>query len=168
MSITPASPVSTGTNGLAITGTSSSTLHNAASTQINPNEFLQLMMVQLQNQDPTSPSSQDPTQFLSELANMTQVEQETNTAQSTSQSASEQAVATAVALIGDTVSYTDPHTGAKLDGTVDSVQITGSGPTLTVGGIAGVAPSTVTSVTPAATAATGTATSTPASTGGVA
>ena len=150
-------PISTGANGQAIAGTAGAKLSNASSTALNPNEFLQLMMVQLQNQDPTSPSSQDPTQFLSELANMTQVEQTTNTAQSTAQSAAEQAVATAVALIGDTVSYTDPHTGTKLSGAVQSVQITGSGPTLTVGGTAGVAPSTITSVTPTVPAGTGTA-----------
>lgn len=144
--------VSTGTNGEAITGTSGTTLTNPSSTEVSGNEFLQLMMVQLQNQDPTSPDSSDPSQFLTELAQMTQVEQETDTAQSTASSASEQAVASAVALIGDTVTYTDQTTGEAVSGAVNSVQITAAGPTLTVDGVASISPSTVTSVTPNATA----------------
>ncbi|WP_249009133.1 flagellar hook capping FlgD N-terminal domain-containing protein [Conexibacter sp. DBS9H8] len=165
MSVTTPPVISTGTNGQAIGGTSGTSLANPSATALNSNEFLQLMMVQLQNQDPTNPSTQDPTQFLTQLAQLTQVEQETNTAQSTSQTASEQAVASAVALIGDTVNYTDPSTGAKLSGSVQSVQITSAGPTLTVNGIAGVTPASVTAVTAPATS-TGTSTSTSSGTTG--
>jgi flagellar basal-body rod modification protein FlgD len=169
MSITTPPAVSTGSNGQAIAGTAGSSLANPSATALNSNEFLQLMMAQLQNQDPTNPSTQDPTQFLTQLAQLTQVEQETNTAQSTSQTASEQAVASAVALIGDTVNYTDPTSGAKLSGSVQSVQITSAGPTLTVNGVAGVAPASVTSVTgptPSTTTATTGTTSTTSTTSG--
>lgn len=47
------------------------------STGLNKDDFLKLFIAQLQNQDPLSP--QDPTQFLSQLAQLTQVEQSYNT-----------------------------------------------------------------------------------------
>lgn len=145
---TPA--VSTGTNDQPISGTAGDTIANSSATTLSSSEFLDLLMVQLTHQDPTNPSSSDPTQYLAELAQMTQVEQESNTAQSTSQIASADAVTSAVSLIGDTVSYTDQTSGKAVSGTVQSVQITSSGPTLTVSGVAGIAPSTVTNVEPAA------------------
>jgi flagellar basal-body rod modification protein FlgD len=137
-----------GTNSLGQTeqGTSGDSVANSSATSLSSNQFLQLMMTELENQDPLSPSSSDPTQYLTELAQMTQVEQETNTAQSTAESATEQAVSQAVGLIGDTVSYKNQTTGDLVSGTVNSVQITSAGPTLTIDGIAGVDPSIVTNV----------------------
>jgi flagellar basal-body rod modification protein FlgD len=137
-----------GTNSLGQTeqGTSGDSVANDSATSLSSNEFLQLMMTELENQDPLSPSSSDPTQYLTELAQMTSVEQETNTAQATAESATEQAVSQAVGLIGNTVSYKDQTTGDLMTGTVNSVQITTSGPTLTVDGVAGVDPSIVTNV----------------------
>jgi flagellar basal-body rod modification protein FlgD len=137
-------PISTDASGAAISGTAGTTLSSPNKTQLNGNEFLTLMMVQLTHQDPTNPS--DPTQYLSELAQMTSVEQETNTAQSTSQTASAEAVSAAVGLIGKTVSYIDQTTGQTVSGSVQKVSITSQGPTLTIDGVDGIAPSTVTSV----------------------
>lgn len=139
-----APPVSTNTSGANIDGTPGTTIANSSADALGSNQFLNLMMVQLTHQDPTSPT--DPTQYLSELAQFTSVEQESNTAQSTAQSASAQAVSAAVGLIGHTIDYTDQTTGKTVTGAVQSVQITGSGPTLTVGSVAGIAPSTVTQV----------------------
>ncbi|MGC9220639.1 MAG: flagellar hook capping FlgD N-terminal domain-containing protein [Solirubrobacteraceae bacterium] len=146
-------PVSTDTNGNTITGTSGTQISNPSATSLSSTEFLDLMMDELENQNPLDPSSSDPSQYLSELAQMTSVEQETDTAQSTAESATEQAVSQAVGLIGDTVTYVDQTTGAPVTGTVSSVQITSSGPTLTVAGVTGVDPSTITNVTAAAAAA---------------
>ena len=51
---------------------------------INQNQFLQMMMAELQNQDPLNPNSRATRVSSStELAQITSVEQETNTAQST-------------------------------------------------------------------------------------
>ena len=147
------STVSTNSSGDAITGTSGTTLDSGTTSELSQTAFLQMMMAELQYQDPMDPSSQDPTQFLTELAQMTQVEQETDTAQSTSQSASEQAVYGAVGLIGDTVTYRDTTTGELVTGQVQSVQITSSGPTLTVGGVADVAPASITNVVPSSSSA---------------
>jgi flagellar basal-body rod modification protein FlgD len=132
------------------TGAASTTAAAAASTQktpaLNENQFLSLLMTELKNQNPMSPSSSDPTQFMSQLAQFTALEQETNTAQSTSQLVSQQGTNGAVALIGHDVTYTDPTTGATGTGTVQSVQITSSGATLTISGTPGIAPGSVSEV----------------------
>ena len=139
---------SVGTNsaGQAETSTSGSSISNNSTTTISTNEFLDLMMDSLEQQDPLNPSSSDPTQYLTELAQMTSVEQETNTAQNTQDSAQAQSVSQAVGLIGHTVTYIDQSTGAQLSGTVGSVQITSSGPTMTVGTATGVTLGSVTNV----------------------
>jgi flagellar basal-body rod modification protein FlgD len=126
----------------AQTGTSQGTAPN---TNVDENTFLQLMMAELQNQDPMNPNTSDPTQFVSQLAQFTTLEQETNTAQSTEATALEQETMSAVALLGHTISYTDAN-GDTHTGTVQQVQITSSGPTLTVSGTPGIPASNVTEV----------------------
>ncbi|HEY4828864.1 MAG TPA: flagellar hook capping FlgD N-terminal domain-containing protein [Solirubrobacteraceae bacterium] len=145
MSITtPASTTGT-TNTNSTTGTTG-TNSSSSSLPINQNQFLQMLMTELQNQNPMNPNSSDPMSFVTELAQFTSVEQETDTAQSTATLASSQSTASAVQMIGSTVNYTDPTTGATDTGTVQSVEISSSGPTLTVNGTAGIAPSSVTEV----------------------
>ena len=85
-------------------------------------------------------------QFVSELAQFTQVEQATYTAESTQTMVANQNTASAVALIGHTVTYTDPTTQATATGVVKSVELTSNGPTLTINGTSGIAPSTVSQV----------------------
>ena len=128
---------------LAQTGTPGTSL-SGPNSQLGQDAFLQLMMVQLKNQDPLSPS--DPTQYLSELAQFTQVEQATNTAESTAKTATEQSTATALQLIGHTVSYIDQTSGQTVTGTVQKVDITTGGPTLTISGTTGIDPTSVTEV----------------------
>ncbi len=50
--------------------------HIAPSQEMGKNDFLRLLMTQLSNQDPTSP--QDPTQFVTQLSQFSQVESLTN------------------------------------------------------------------------------------------
>jgi len=92
-----------------------------------------------------SASNSDPMQYVTELAQFTSLEQQTNTAQSSAQTASAQQTASAVALIGHSVSYLGAN-GTSASGTVQSVEITSNGPTLTVSGQSGVSPSRVTQV----------------------
>lgn len=103
---------------------------------LGQNDFLKLMIAQLQAQNPLEPSN--GTEYVSELAQFTQLEQTTNLA-----SASE--LSSAVQLIGHKVSYTAPS-GATTTGTVESVQSATSGPTVTVEGIPGVKVSSITEV----------------------
>ncbi len=145
--------VTTNSNGQAIQGTSGTSIGNTSADNISTNEFLDLMLTSLQNQNPLDPSSQDPTQYLTELAQMTGVEQETDTTQNTQDSAQTQTVSQAISMIGDSVTYTDQTTGDPVTGTVSSVQITSSGPSLTVNGVAGINLSTLTNVAAASSAA---------------
>jgi flagellar basal-body rod modification protein FlgD len=61
---------------------SGSSTASSSSTDVTKNEFLQLLVAQLQNQDPLSPA--DGTQFLTQLAQFQQLEQSMNTGQDVS------------------------------------------------------------------------------------
>jgi flagellar basal-body rod modification protein FlgD len=54
-----------------LNGTKSTTQDAKSNQQLGQNEFLKLMLAQLKNQDPMKPT--DPTQFLSQLAQFSQV-----------------------------------------------------------------------------------------------
>jgi flagellar basal-body rod modification protein FlgD len=127
------------------TGTNGTTAATAAqkSMPINQDQFLQMLMAELKNQNPMNPNSSDPMQFVTELAQFTSVEQQTYTAESTQTIASGQNNASAIALIGHTVNYTDPTTQAPASGVVQSVEFTSSGPTLTINGTSGIGASAV-------------------------
>ena len=132
--ITPAASTSPSTTPSASSGASNS------SQAIDKNTFLKLMMVQMKNQDPLNPS--DPTSYIGELSQLTTLEQTTNLASSAAQSASEQKTTAALSLLGHNVTYTDAS-GMQVTGTVQKVQFTGSGPTLTVDGTDGIDPGSV-------------------------
>src|SRR5208282_4077239 len=85
------------------------------------NEFLQLLVAQLKNQDPTNPT--DPTQFVSQLASFSSVEQQVNTNTMLSSLLTQSAIAQAPSLIGQTITSAD----GKTTGQVASIQITSSG-----------------------------------------
>src|ERR1700759_2026240 len=126
----------TGTTGtqLSPTGTTGTSFSNP-SDNLGENDFLKLMMDQLQNQDPLNPS--DPTQYMSELASFSSLEQETQIAQSTASASTQQASSSALGLLGHTVSYKDAD-GVTQTGAVSKVDFTSSGPMLTVGTTPGI------------------------------
>jgi flagellar basal-body rod modification protein FlgD len=145
MTTVPSTNAVQGTTGttLAPTGTTGTTVSNPSS-KLGENDFLKLMMDQLQNQDPLNPA--DPTQYMSELASFSSLEQETQVAGSTAASATQQASSSALALLGHTVSYRD-STGAVQTGTVSKIDFTSSGPALTIGSTPGVSLSSITEAT---------------------
>jgi flagellar basal-body rod modification protein FlgD len=104
--------------------------------ELGKDDFLKLMIAQLQAQNPLEPAN--GTEYVSELAQFTQLEQTTNLAGSSERSA-------AVQLIGRTVAYTDV-TGGSTTGKVESVQSGPAGTTLTVEGVAGILPKSITEV----------------------
>lgn len=131
----------TGTTGtqLSPTGTAGTTF-TKPSDNLGENDFLKLMMDQLQNQDPLNPS--DPTQYMSELAGFSSLEQETQIASSTASAATQQASTSALGLLGHTVSYKD-SSGVTQTGTVSKVDFTSSGPALTIGTTSGISLSSI-------------------------
>jgi flagellar basal-body rod modification protein FlgD len=103
---------------------------------LGQNDFLKLMIAQLQAQNPLSPANTN--EFMSELAQFTQVEQLTNLANANELSG-------AVQLIGRTVVYSTPG-GTPGSGTVTSAQSTASGTTVTVEGNPGIPLTAITEV----------------------
>jgi flagellar basal-body rod modification protein FlgD len=104
--------------------TTTSTADSSGLNQLdNSQTFLQLLVAQLENQDPTNPT--DPTSFMTEIAQLTAVQSQT------SLSAEEQTVA-ADSMIGLTVTGAG-SSGATLTGQVTGVELSSSGaPTLEV------------------------------------
>lgn len=105
---------------------------------LGQNSFLQLMMQQLQNQDPLSP--QDSSQFLAQLAQFTSVEQMTDVAQE--QTTSNQTLQSLLSmsqtsfehqLIGTNVQLTDSN-GNAVSGTVSAIQFVNQEPNVVVNG----------------------------------
>jgi flagellar basal-body rod modification protein FlgD len=123
--------------------TSSTPPSNPGGT-LGKDDFLKLMVAQLQSQDPLQPT--ESSAYIGELAQFTELEQVTNMAQTSAQSASAQQVSQAVALIGHTVTCLDPTTGDVHQGVVQNVQVSSSGASLTVEGVSGISPATITEV----------------------
>ena len=80
------------------------------------------------------------------FAQFSQLEQTSNIAASSGEALSAQKTAQAVQLIGHTVSYLDASTGAIVEGKVESVEITSAGAALTVEGITGIEPGSISEV----------------------
>ncbi|HXW70755.1 MAG TPA: flagellar hook assembly protein FlgD [Methylocella sp.] len=86
-------------------------------------QFLQLLVAELQNQDPTSPT--DPTQYMSQLASFSSVEQQVQT----NSTLDALLVAQTSSIIGDNVTSAD----GKTTGTIASLQLSdGGGATVTL------------------------------------
>lgn len=90
--------------------------HGSAPT-VDYTEFLQLLVAELKNQDPTSPT--DPTQYMSQLASFSTVEQQVQT------NATLDALLSAQAsnIIGKTVKSAD----GTVSGVVKSVELSSGG-----------------------------------------
>jgi flagellar basal-body rod modification protein FlgD len=130
MTTTPAAAPATETQAAA-----SSAVSNPNGT-LGQNDFLKLMVAQLQAQDPLNPANTN--EFMGELAQFTEVEQLTNLASSNE-------LTGAVQLIGRTVSYATAS-GARSTGVVTSAQSSASGTTVTVGGVSGISLTAITEV----------------------
>jgi flagellar basal-body rod modification protein FlgD len=125
-------------------GTAGATVPENPKGTLGKDDFLKLMIAQLQAQNPLEPGK--GTEYVGELAQFTQLEQITNLAQTSARSNTQQLVSQAVALIGHTVTCANPAGGAPLRGVVQDVEIGPTGATLTVAGTPGIAPESVTEV----------------------
>jgi flagellar basal-body rod modification protein FlgD len=115
-------PATTGATG----STPTTSVSNPAAI-LGQDGFLQLLVAEMQNQDPLS-SSQDPTQSVTQMAQFSSVEQLTNLVQGAQQAQS-------IALIGHTVAYTDSDGNAG-SGVVDAVTFNSGAPVIDVNGTA--------------------------------
>jgi flagellar basal-body rod modification protein FlgD len=102
----------------------------ADNTQLSSQAFLQLLVAQLQYQDPSSPV--DTSSFMNETATLTQVQTMEHNAQASTEMLAAQRAQTASSLVGHTVSYTAPD-GSTKTGYVSAATISSANPTLQVG-----------------------------------
>lgn len=103
---------------------SSSTGSTTSSNSVDYNTFLQLLVAEMKNQDPTNPM--DTSQYMSQFAQLSTVEQAMQTNSKLDALLSSQSLSQANGLIGKTVSFTD-STGASFSGKVVSVSINSDG-----------------------------------------
>lgn len=120
-------------NATSMTSSASKTKGFAADSDT----FLSLLVANMKNQDPMQP--QDSSAYMQQISQITMVEQITKLAEA-------QQASNALALLGKTVTWTDPDTGALTTGTVEAVN-TSEG-TVTVDGRTGVDPVSIVAVTP--------------------
>jgi flagellar basal-body rod modification protein FlgD len=106
------------------TSKSSNTTTTTSSTGVDYNTFLQLLIAEMKNQDPTNPM--DTSQYMSQFAQLSSVEQAMQTNNKLDALLSSQSLSQANGLIGKTVSFTD-STGASFSGKVASVSINSDG-----------------------------------------
>ncbi|MBH5368531.1 flagellar hook assembly protein FlgD [Bradyrhizobium glycinis] len=95
-----------------------------SSNSVDYNTFLQLLIAEMKNQDPTNPM--DTSQYMSQFAQLSTVEQAMQTNAKLDALLSSQSLSQANGLIGKTVSFTD-STGATFSGKVVSVSINSDG-----------------------------------------
>jgi flagellar basal-body rod modification protein FlgD len=114
-----------------------------ANGDLGKDDFLKLFVAQLQHQDPMNPMSDSD--FMGQMASFSTLEQVSNLAAANQQMAAAQTSSSAIGLIGRTVSYVDEndviHTGV-----VEKVTTAGGMPSLTVAGVDGIEPATITQV----------------------
>jgi flagellar basal-body rod modification protein FlgD len=123
---TPISP--TGSTVAPTAGSASSGATD--NTQLSSKAFLQLLVAQLQYQDPSKPV--DTSSFMNETATLTQVQTMEQTAEVSAQMLSAQKAQTASSLVGHTVSYTAAN-GSLTTGYVSAATISTAEPTLKIG-----------------------------------
>jgi flagellar basal-body rod modification protein FlgD len=127
------------TSAGAATGSGGSTPLNPAGG-LGKDDFLKLLVGQLQNQDPMSPVGDQ--EFMGQMAAFSTLEQVTNLATTTEQLSQTVAANQSIALIGHQVTYSKAD-GSEAEGKVERVNFDGEGFTLTIGGETGVAPGLV-------------------------
>lgn len=132
-------------SGVTTTSSASgTTITDASKNSLGQDAFLKLLVAQLSNQDPLQPT--DDTQFISQLAQFSSLEQMQNvskgvdTLNSTTQSGQTQSTfLQGVSLVGKTIEVPNPAYDGKtvmdqtIKGKVDSVDFRGSEPILRIG-----------------------------------
>ena len=98
-----------------------SAISGATSASFNQDQFLQLLVAQLQNQDPSNPV--ESKEFIAQLATFSQLEGIQSLNATFSESLKLQQLTQGTSLIGKTVDYNLPGGGASLTGRVDSVSV---------------------------------------------
>jgi flagellar basal-body rod modification protein FlgD len=123
--------------------TTSTQLARNTGGALGKDDFLKLLVAQLQHQDPMNPMQDSD--FMGQMASFSTLEQITNMAAANETIAQNLSATGAIGLIGRKVTYTgtdkQTHTGV-----VEKVTTTDGKPSLTVAGVDGIDPATITQV----------------------
>ncbi len=133
-------------NGISTATAPAPSVGETPEKSLGKDAFMQLLVAQLQNQDPTNPKSNED--FIAQLAEFSSLEQQTQLNDQMTQlndailglavlqqsNALMSQLTDSSALIGQTVKYTDQQTGEQLSGVVDSVKIEDGLAVLSIGG----------------------------------
>ena len=133
----------TSVNPVNNSSTTTSQQKSSIGQTLGKDDFLKLLVGQLQHQDPLAPS--DDQQWIGQMAAFSQLEQVSNMAETTQKIVDTLNTNGALSLIGHTVTYLD-STGASHTGKVETVDMADGKATLTVGGVAGIDSGSVTEV----------------------
>lgn len=98
---------------------------------MNSEMFMKMLVIQLKNQDPTSPM--DTNAMIGQTTQLAMMEKLTELSSTSSEDFGLQMRTTAAALIGKTASY-DGTDGEPVSGEVESVSFSGGMPTVIIGG----------------------------------
>jgi flagellar basal-body rod modification protein FlgD len=104
---------------------------SADQSQLSSSQFLQLLVAQLRYQDPSHPV--DNATLMQETATLNQIQTMQQLAQASTDQMQAQQQQTAAGMVGRTVSYLDAS-GNTQSGYVSAATISGSSPSLVVGG----------------------------------
>jgi flagellar basal-body rod modification protein FlgD len=115
--------ISTTSGTTSPTSSSSTSSSSTATPTLGYNDFLQLLLAQMQNQDPLNPT--DSTQYVSQLASFSNVEQGINMNSKLDQLLVDSNISQASTMVGLTITSADGAT----TGLVKSVRIDSSGAT---------------------------------------
>jgi flagellar basal-body rod modification protein FlgD len=99
-------------------------------TALNSNDFMKLLSVQFQNQDPMKPM--EDTAFIAQMAQFSSLEQNTSMATQLTQLSASQQVTAANSYLGNTVTVDDGQ-GGTATGQVTGIEMASGTPRLVVG-----------------------------------
>lgn len=102
-------------NSVSNTGTTKAT----GNSTLGKDQFLKILITQLQNQDPMQPM--EDKEFIAQMAQFTSVEQLMNI--STQITAMNQSLGSVSGLIGKDITWTDPKTELSKSGNVESIVV---------------------------------------------
>jgi flagellar basal-body rod modification protein FlgD len=114
--------------GSITTPTSSGSQVQRDGSSLDKDAFLKILVGELQNMDPMSASSQDPTQTVAQMTQYSILEQLTNLSSTSTNTLTAQKQTQSLALLGKTVSYLDPS-GNAATGLVQKLDFASDGTT---------------------------------------
>src|ERR1044072_6922833 len=127
----------------SVTPTPTQIERKTGGSNLGKDDFLKLFIAQLQHQDPMNPMQDSD--MMGQMASFSTLEQITNMAAANQTVAANLSSTSAITLIGRTVTYTDDN-DISHTGVVEKVTTAGGSPSLTVAGIDGIAPATLSQV----------------------